>query len=127
MTPAQEEWARCKHWIAAALERVPFYNIEYIEREVEEHRMVFWPGLHGAAITEFIEYPNGRALNVFAGGGDSGTALREFVETIEPALVTWAKVSSCKWIIGSGRHGWEPTCKQMGYRPVCIAMVKEVS
>lgn len=88
--------------------------------------MVFWPGQHGAAVTEFITYPNGKALNVFAGGGDSNASLQEFIETFEPSLVTWAKATDCRWIIGYGRPGWERVLKARGYSTIWSVMKKEM-
>lgn len=126
MTDAQEHWARCKNWIASALTRTGFYDIEDIERAIDVGDMVFWPGEHGAAVTEFITYPNGKALNVFAGGGDSNASLQEFIDVFEPSLSAWAEASDCRWIIGYGRPGWERVLKQRGYSTIWSVMKKDI-
>lgn len=126
MSVPKEDWERCKGWIESALAQTGFYEIEDIERQVNEGRMVFWPGRHGAAVTEFITYPNGKALNVFAGGGDSNASLQEFIEDFEPALCAWAKSTDCKWIIGYGRPGWERPLKSRGYSVMWSVMRKEI-
>jgi hypothetical protein len=121
-----DDWIRCKAWVEEAVKRSAFYNLDYVEAECAAGRMVFWAGKHCAALTNFIDYPNGKALNVFAGGGDSHEALDEFVTRVEPDLVVWAKASGCRWIIGHGRPGWERVCKKMGYRHAWTVMSKEI-
>ena len=126
MTVPQEEWDRCKGWIETAIARTGFYGIEDIEREIEAGRMTFWPGAHGAAVTEFIAYPGGKALNVFAGGGAGNESLTEFIEVFEPCLSAWAKASDCRWIIGYGRPGWERVLNKRGYSTLWSVMRKEI-
>lgn len=126
MTEAQEQWARCRPWLKDAVEKCGLYSIEDIEREIEAGQMQFWPGKHCAAVTEFITYPKGKVLNVFAGGGVKGKALKELRE-MEKSFVIWAKASECKWIFGYGRHeAWKPICTNMGYRHMWTVMTKGV-
>lgn len=120
------EWQRCRAWIEAALKRTGFYDIEDIEKAVASGEMIFWPGEHGAAVTEFVTYPNGKALNVFAGGGDTNESLQEFVDRFEPCFVTWAKASDCRWVIGYGRKGWEKVLKASGYDLLWCVMKKNI-
>lgn len=126
MTPA-DEWARCRDWIKAAVTRNGFYEIQDIETAIESGQMAFWPGAHAAAVTEFITYPNGKALNVFAGGGDSNASLQEFIEKFEPALSAFAKASDCRWIIGYGRPGWDRILKRRGYSTIWSVMKKDIA
>lgn len=121
-----EEWDRCRAWIKAALEHDGFYSIEWVEAELATGRLTFWPSKNGATLTEFIEYPNGKALNIFAACGAPNASLRELLDTVEPCLVTWAKCAECRWILGFGRPGFERACKGMGYRPKWNVIVKEI-
>lgn len=127
MTQAQDEWTRCRGWIVAALADNQFFSIEYVEAEIARGEMTLWPGKRGAAITEFVNYPKGRALNIFAVGGESNASMQELLETVEPCLVTWALAGNCKWIMGHGRHGWQRVGKRLGYRPLWDVMAKEIS
>jgi hypothetical protein len=127
MTPAQGEWARCRDWIRAAIEPTGLYDIEDVERAIASGEMQFWPGRCCAVVTEFVLYPNGRALNIFAGGGDKGPALRELTQEMEPALVRWARVSGCRKIMAFGiKPGWTPVGERLGYRHVWTVMTKDV-
>ena len=123
-----EDWARCRSWIENALTLCGMYDIEDVERAIEEGRMHFWPGEHCAAVTEIILYPNGKALNVFAGGGETdGGALAELTQKMEPAFLAWARTNDCRWILGFGRKGWERVCAKMGYRHLWSVMAKDVT
>lgn len=127
MTPAQAEWARCRNWIVAAVATNDFYNIEYIEDGIEAGRMEFHPGEFGAVVIEYLKYPNGLALNVFAGGGETHKALREFVEVFDPRLCLKASASGCRWITVTGREGWQRVGKSLGYKPAWIVIAKELT
>ncbi len=124
MTDAQAEWARCKVWIEAALIRCGgFYSIASVEEKIAAGEMAFWPGRNCAAVTEILNFPNGRAFNVFAGGGD----LNELTRDMEPAFERLARVLGCRWLIGHGRAGWEKICRPMGYAHGWVVMKKELT
>ena len=127
MTPLQGEWGRCRDWIQAAVEPTGLYFIGDVERAIAQGSMHFWPGKHCAAVTEFVIYPNCKALNVFAGGGTKGKALKELTSEMEPAFLRWAKASDCKKIIGFGINpAWMPVCEAMGYGHLWTVMAKDI-
>lgn len=123
----QSEWARCRPWIETALKTNDFYTIEYIEDQISTSIMTLWPGSHGCVLTEFQTFPNGRALNVFGGGGEENAVLQEFVEVFDPCMVNWAKMNKCKWIVIYGRPGWQRVGRGIGYRPVWNVIAKDVA
>lgn len=128
MTQAQQEWARCRAWIRAAVEPTGFYTIADVEEAIAEGRMQFWAGKSCAAVTEFVAYPNCKVLNVFAAGGVAGQALRELTQEMEPVLVRWALASDCRKIIGFGINpAWRRVCESMGYAHLWTVMAKDVS
>lgn len=127
MTDANAEWTRCREWIKAAVEPSGLYLIEDIEAALAAGAMDFWPGKHAAAVTEFIAYPNCKALNVFAGGGARGKALKELKDVFEPCFLTWAKEAGCKKIMGFGiSEAWKPICEGMGYSHLWTVMSKDI-
>jgi hypothetical protein len=126
LTPA-EDWARCREWIKSAVEPTGLYLIEDVERAIEGRSMQFWPGRNCAAVTEFVFYPNMKVLNVYAGGGVRGKALKELTREMEPAFVRWAEATDCKRIIGFGiKRAWGRVCEGMGYRHLWTAMCKDI-
>ena len=118
---AASEWARCRHFIEAALARSPgLENIEDVERAIAEGRYQFWPGENCAAVTEIADFARTRMLVVLHGGGD----LAELIDQMEPALCAFARAAGCDGIMGLGRKGWERVCEKRGYRFGWVAMVK---
>ena len=123
MGSAEREWARCKHWIVAA---VPYcygtHTIEDIESGIASGQFQFWPGERCALITEVLEYPRVKALNFFLVGGSR----KELVDRMEPMIVTWARTIGCTRVAQAGRRGWARVLQPKGYRPVLTMMLKEI-
>lgn len=127
MTPLQLDWARCRGWIRSAIEPTGLYQVEDVEKAIAAGDMHFWPGRNCAAVTEFVVYPNCKVLNIYAGGGVKGRALRELAGEMEPAFEAWARAAGCKKIIGFGiKSAWKPVCEKMGYRHLWTVMAKDV-
>lgn len=124
MTDASD-WPRCRGWFSDLIKANPFYTIEWIEENIGSS-LQFWAGNSGAVLTEFMEFPNGRALNIFAAAGEPNKTLDEFILEVEPALQSWAKVSECKWIIGFGREGFSRPFKARGYRHLWTVLIKDI-
>lgn len=122
----QEDWARCRDWIKAAVEENGFYTIEWVEAEIESGHLTVWTGEQGIALTEFIQYPMGKALNIFAAAGAPNASLRELLDKVEPQIAAFAKAAGCRWVLGYGRPGFQRECKSMGYRPKWIVIAKEL-
>lgn len=127
MTKAQEEWARCRAWIEGALEfTAGLYDIEDIEKAISEGRMIFIPGVHCAVVVEVCIYPNGKALNVFAGGGERGSCIDEYMERMDPCVVALAKSFDCRWVTHFTRASGERLGKRLGYRKQWSVLMKDV-
>ena len=122
VTPAQYEWARCRPYIEAALERSPgLETIEDVERRIQDGRYLFWPGKKSAAITEVVQYDQKCAMVMIHGGGD----MAEMLE-MEPFICGYAKALGCQLILGTGRKGWEKPGLKRGYKFAWITMWKEL-
>ena len=80
------------------------YTFEDIAQLVAEGKLQFWPGVASVIITEIIEHPRRRALNIFLAGGN----LPE-IEAMVPLLQEWAKTHACTDAFFTGRAGWERT------------------
>ena len=120
MTPAHE-WARCRHWIEAALAHSPgLETIEDVERAIERGSYQVWFGRDCCAVTEIADYARARALMVVHGGGDMG----ELLDELEPAMCAFARAQGCTLIMGTGRKGWERAAGPRGYRFGWLTMVK---
>lgn len=121
---AAEEWARCRPWLIASLERDGgFHAIGDVERAVAEGRAQFWPGVNAAAVSEWWNFPRFRALNLWLVGGD----LAECLTLMLPAIERWAIEQDCTRLMGFGRPGWKKAGARHGFRPVFTAYLKELS
>ena len=119
---AQAEWARCRHWIEAAL---PYtrgaLTIEDVEAGIISGQFMLWPGDGAAAVTEFITYPQLKALNIFLVGG-SRAGMRE----LEPRILDYAKQNGCKRLMAGGRRGFERIAGRFGFTHAWSCFVKEI-
>lgn len=117
------QWERCRPWIEAAL---PYcygtHTIADVESQIADGRLQFWPGERCAVVTEIADYPRLRALNFFLAGGD----LHELVESMEPAIVAWAKTLGCTRVAQTGRRGWGRVLAPLGYRTTLSMMMKDL-
>jgi hypothetical protein len=128
VSEAQEQWQRCKPWIEEALEYTNgMYDIEDIERAISDGTMMLMPGEHSALVLEIITYPNGKALNVFAGGGEPGKTMREYVERLDACVIALAKTFDCRWVMHHTRRSGERIGERLGYKKLCAVMVKEIA
>jgi len=126
LTPL-DEWVRCKQWIADGLAFAGgLYNIEDIERSIEAGDMIFLPAEHCAVVLEFNIYPNAKVLSVFSGGGETGLALKEYAETVDPFITNFAKLHGCKFVMHHCRLSGERVGRSLGYKKLWSVMRKEV-
>lgn len=120
-----EDWARCRKWVEKAIATNDFYTMEFVEQSIESGRMHFWPGKTCVVITDFMEFPNGKALNIFLVGGKRFDALKE-LHQIEARISAFAKETGCRWILGHGRTGWEKLGRHLGYKQVWTVLTKDI-
>ena len=122
MTPI-ENWARCRHWIEAALGKSDgFETIEDVQKMITTGQYQFWPGKKSAAISEVANFARRKALIVVHAGGD----LKEILTDLEPQMCAFAKSVGCNTIMGNGRKGWERASAPAGYRFAWLVMMKEL-
>lgn len=103
------------------------YAIEDIEAAIDKGEMVFVPGNHCAVVLEISTFPQGKALNVFGGGGETGEALKEYMSAMDKFIGDFAKNAGCRWIMHYCRPSGEKIGKRLGYRKLWSVMLKEVA
>jgi hypothetical protein len=101
------------------------HTYDDIREGVEQGRFQFWPGVHSAAVTEIIEYPRCRALNIILAGGDVGYLAE--MEAGLPVILDWARAQGCTSATFSGRKGWERTfLTRTGWVPSLVVFEKKL-
>jgi hypothetical protein len=118
MSDARAEWARCRHWIEAAIEHSSgLLSIEDVESGIEKGSMQFWPGAKCAAVTEIAVYPQSKHLLVALAGGD----MEEIISMI-PSFKRFGKAHGCEKLVEAGRAGWERVLKSRGWKRECVVL-----
>ena len=109
--PWEQEWARCKPFIEKAVKYQDSYTIDDIEDKIRSGIFHLWPGKRSAYITEFVLYPQVKALNLLFCGGDY-----KELEQMLPSIEAFAKAAGIKRLYGGGRKGWIRKIKQIGFK-----------
>lgn len=110
--PWEIEFERCQHWIEKALKHQDSYTLQDIEDKIREGIFHIWPGEKSVMITEFVIFPQVRALNLLFCGGDFSE-----LEKMLPYIEEFAKKAGCKRLYGGGRKGWHRKIKHLGFVP----------
>ena len=109
--PWEVEWERCKPYIAKAVKHQDSYTIDDIEDKIRGGIFHLWPGKKSAYITEFVMFPQLKAMNVLFCGGD----YKELEEML-PHIEEFAKKAGIQRLYGGGRKGWIRKIKHLGFK-----------
>lgn len=96
------KWARHRPKL---LEAIEYTNGTHTEDDVLAMillgRLTLWADDAGAFVTEFIDYPRMKVVNLFLVAGE-----RDKMWPLEAQVVAHGKANGCKRIMGGGRRGW---------------------
>ena len=109
--PWEQEWAKCKPFIEKAVKYQDSYTIDDIEDKIRSGIFHLWPGKRSAYITEFVLYPQVKALNLLFCGGNY-----KELEQMLPSIEAFAKAAGIKRLYGGGRKGWIRKIKHLGFK-----------
>jgi len=109
--PWEVEWERCKPYIAKAVKHQDSYTIDDIEDKIRGGIFHLWPGKKSAYITEFVMFPQLKAINLLFCGGD----YKELEEML-PHIEEFAKKAGIQRLYGGGRKGWIRKIKHLGFK-----------
>ena len=116
------EFERCRKHIEAALEYTGgTHDIIDIYEGLYKGTMQLWPAKDSCLVTEIINYPKKKVLNVFLGGGD----LTEIL-SMHDDVISWAKQQGCTALNMTGRFGWKKPLAKHGWKPMHTSYVKEI-
>lgn len=113
-------------WSAPKLQKALDYagnthTVDDVRAAVASGHMQAWPGKHSVMITEVVQYPQVKAVRVFAGYGDL-----DELSQMEVSAEAWASSIGCTRLEGFGRNGWVRTLRDKGYqaRVFCWKSIK---
>jgi len=99
------------------------HSFEDIKKAVEKGELQFWPGFSSVIITEIVQVPRYRALNLFLAGGNI-PELRAML----PELEKFAGQVGADRIILNGRKGWlRSFLVHEGYAEKTVTLEKKIN
>jgi len=104
------EFDRLEPYIKSALKHQDMYNLTDIKEKIRQGMFHIWGGKNSVMITEFVEYPRVKVMNLLLCGGDY-----KELEAMLPSFEHFAKHFGCKRIYGGGRKGWLRKIKHLGF------------
>jgi hypothetical protein len=119
----REQFARCRPWIQAALDRCPIksHTAEHVLETLERGEAQIWPSPNSCVVATISTYPTGlKTFNVWLGGGD----LKELMVLCEQTQV-YAKSIGCDLATITGRKGWLKAIP--GTREAVTTLIKELA
>jgi hypothetical protein len=101
------------------------HTLADVRREIEANRLELWVAGEGraVAVTEFVNYPAGRVLNIFLSAGDH-IVMNECL----PGLEAYARGKGCMAVMFYGRAPRRAAWSALlpGYRPAWVCMWKDL-
>ena len=105
-------WEHCKPYIERAVKRQDLYSLEDIECRIRDGIFLLWPGKQSAMVTEFVEFPQMRTMNLLFCGGNY-----EELEGMMPSIEEYCRICNVKRLHGGGRLGWlRKIPKELGFK-----------
>lgn len=86
------------------------HTVEDVRKHVEAGLMHFWPIENSVVITELIDFPQARILNIFIGGGNADEIIKA-----QDDFRTWGKTLGCSHVAFLGRQGWHKRLTARGW------------
>ena len=119
-----ECWEHVKGYLAGSIQYTyGRFELEDILTAITDHDHQLWVAFdeerdYGAVVTNFMEYPRKKYVNlVFAGGVEGHRWKASMLELLQH----WAYDNGCEGIESIGRPGWSKIFKHDGYKQIgCI-------
>jgi len=111
-------WAQVEPMLLGALKKnIPLWNTDDILEGIMKDEMQLWIAyeddekkLYGAVITQIMNYPRGKLVNVFLLGGNN---IRMWKEKMAEKIEIFAREENCLYLQAIGRKGWQPLFPDM--------------
>jgi len=122
MVELQSELDRCRPWIEAALEySAGTHDFIDVCEGIYKGTMQLWPAPDGCLVSEIINYPKKRVLNIFLGGGELSQIMDMHAD-----VINWAQQQECAALTMTGRFGWKKPLAEYGWTPLHASYQKEI-
>lgn len=104
----------CRKWIEDALSYSGgTHEFQDVVDGILSGRMQLWPAERGCAVTEIVEFPKKRTINVFLAGGE----MDAIIDMLKSAK-EWGIAQGCSSMTIAGRKGWKRVLEPHGFGEV---------
>lgn len=104
--PTLVEFDRLSPYISSALGYTGgTHTLDDVREMVADGRLQLWPSADSFILTEILQYPRQRIVNLFLAGGSLENGSRD----IYPVVMDWAREQGCSRATFAGRPGWART------------------
>lgn len=76
-----------------------------------------WPAPRGCAVTEIVQYPRKKVLNVWLAAGE----MDQIIDMLDNAM-EWGRAQGCEAMTLSGRMGWQRVLAKHGFKPAMLVL-----
>ena len=97
------------------------HDVQHIADMILRGVLQFFGDERGACITEVIQYPRRKVLNVFLTFGELNACL-----ALQPEMESFALAQGCTALVATGREGWLPALEKQGFRRFGFVYAKEL-
>lgn len=105
-----------------AIEQSGTHSVPDVEAGIELGDFQLWEGEHSAVVTQIQDYPQKRALCIFAAGGRLDELHR-----LWPVIKEWGQKLGCTSAFLVGRAGWARSfLRDEGWQPAALVMETEL-
>lgn len=117
------EFARLEHRLEKAIEVAGGgYTLEDLFIGLSEGNFQLWTRNNTIGITQIVDEPQVRSLNVFLAGGDMAD-----LQALLPKVEAFAGQEGCTRITLGGRKGWSKSfLRAAGFEPRWVVLAKEL-
>lgn len=122
-----EAWPNIKHLLEEALSYSWGFRPGDVYQKLRENRAILWVvekdmEIVAATVTEIIEYPTCRTLNIWLLAGVKFWEWQDLVASME----AFARSNGCEWIEATGRPGLQRLLKEMGFNVPRVVCAKKI-
>lgn len=120
MNVDDETWNHYAPLLQQALDRAGnLHSLDDVRERVAEGHAQMWAGRLSVMITEVLDYPRYKVLNVWLAAGDLNEITRAGKQ-----LDKFAELVGAKAIHMNGRLGWQRVLKEHGYTVTAVELMR---
>jgi hypothetical protein len=120
-----ESWFAVRRFLYEAVEQAWGYDLDDVLQRLYKEECCLWVlekdmKIQACVVTEIINYPQGRALNIWLLGGEDFKEWKDCIASLE----SYARHYRCDFITGMARPGLMKLIRDLGFTKTLVTGVK---